>query len=197
MVSLKLVSRMIGAAVALVMATSPALAQQSENYVLDEESQLWIDGTSTRSDWTVYAEDIEGNFALVVAEDALQIEQVEFAVRAADIVSRRSTIMDRLIDDALLVDEHPIIRYDLSGSTPGATPSTYTTEGTLTMGGETRDVQFEVTAERLDDGKIRFTGTHPVIMSEYGLQAPVAMFGALRTGDEVTVHFDVVVAPEN
>jgi hypothetical protein len=34
-------------------------------------------------------------------------------------------------------------------------------------------------------------------MSDYGLQAPVAMFGALRTGDEVTVHFDVVATPAN
>jgi len=32
-------------------------------------------------------------------------------------------------------------------------------------------------------------------MSDYGMQPPTAMFGALRTGDDVTVHFDVAFVP--
>src|SRR5690606_14168981 len=121
---------------------------------LADESELTIDGTSTRSDWTVFAEDIEGNFMLAVTDEAVRIESAEFAVRASSVVSRRATIMDRLISDALKADAHPVIRYNLTGAEPGTGSQTLRTQGTLTIAGETRDVEFDVNAEPLGDGRI-------------------------------------------
>ena len=50
-------------------------------------------------------------------------------------------------------------------------------------------------SEALADGHVRFTGQHPMLMSDFGMDPPSAMFGQLRTADEVVVHFDLVVAP--
>ena len=190
------VNRIFAALFALAFIVTPALAQQVQTYKLDPESKLWIDGTSTRSDWTVQAEDIEGNFGLVGNGSDLQIRNAQFAVRASEIVSGRSTIMDRLIDDALKAEEHPVIRYDLSSAEANGEMK-YNTKGKLTLGGQTKDIEMVVEAVPLDGGKVRFKGSHDLKMSDYGLEAPVAMFGALRTGDEVTVQFDVVAAPAN
>ncbi len=179
----------------LLFSAAPSLAQQVTTYTLDPASEVSIDGTSTRSDWTVYADDIEGNFGLSGTGDALQVHQGQFAVRAKEVVSRRSTIMDRLIDDALKVEEHPVIRFDLASATAGSSAGTFDVAGKLSLGGVTKDVNLAVKAEPVEGGKVRFTGSHALKMSDYGLEAPVAMFGALRTGDEVTVNFNLVVAP--
>jgi polyisoprenoid-binding protein YceI len=108
--------------------------------------------------------------------------------------------MDRLMHDALMVDEHPGITYELTSAEPAgatATDGTFVlnTTGELSLTGTTRDVQIDVTGTRLADGKIRFTGSHAMKMSDYGMAAPTAMFGQLRTGDDITIHFDIVAGP--
>lgn len=189
-------SRVFALSLMLAAMALPALAQNAAVYTVGADSKLWIDGTSTRSDWTVYANEIEGNFGIARNGENLTIRQAQFAVRATRIESGRSTIMDRLIDEALKVEEHPVIRYDLTSAEAGADGS-FNTTGKLTLGGQTNDVSFAVKAEPRADGTVRLTGSYPLKMSDYGLQAPVAMFGALRTGDEVTVSFDVIATPSN
>lgn len=189
------VLRVFAALLGLALVAAPGYSQQAAPYTLDPESSLWIDGTSTRSDWTVHASDIEGSFRLSGSGNDLQIESAQFAVRASEIESRKSTIMDRLIDEALKVEEHPVIRYDLASAEAGSEPLHFDTNGTLTLGGEAKEIAMTVAAEPLDSGSVRLTGSYALKMSDYGLQAPVAMFGALRTGDEVTIHFDVVAVP--
>jgi polyisoprenoid-binding protein YceI len=190
-------SRVFALFLLFATAAAPVLAQEATAYKLGADSKMWIDGTSTRSDWTVHANDIEGNFSLIRNGEAVAIRQAQFAVRATEIESGRSTIMDRLIDEALKVEEHPVIRYDFASAQAGAEAGSFNTTGKLTLGGQSNDVSFVVKAEPRADGTVRLTGTYPLKMSDYGLQAPVAMFGALRTGDEVTVHFDVVATPAN
>ena len=53
---------------------------------------------------------------------------------------------------------------------------------------------MNVRGEKLANGQVRLQGEHPLLMTDYGLTPPSAMFGALRTADKVTVKFDLVVA---
>ena len=106
--------------------------------------------------------------------------------------------MDRLMYDALLVEEHPQITYELISATPGAASgNTFTlqTKGRLTLAGATKEIDMAVQGEKLANGQVRFQGQHELLQSDYGVKPPSAMFGALRTADKVTVKFDVVVAP--
>ncbi|MFW5972421.1 MAG: YceI family protein [Bacteroidota bacterium] len=185
---------------ALLVSTS-AFAQ-STTLQLHEDSELWIDGTSNRSDWTVYASDIEGTIVLSEDGSNARVEQATITVPAGELVSRKSSIMDRLMYGALQVSEHPTVRFVLDD--PGAGPSqvdgdsfSLVANGQLTLAGETQDITMEVTGEHLEDGRVRFTGSYPLTMSDYGISPPTAMFGSLRTGDAVVVHFNVVGAPSN
>src|SRR5690554_7280057 len=65
----------------------------------------------------------------------------------------------------------------------------------LTLAGVTRQIQMDVNVEETSEG-IRYTGSVPLKMSDFEIRPPTAMFGALRTGDEVTVGFDVVFVPQ-
>lgn len=180
--------------------SGPAHAQAP--YMLDPESSISIEGTSTRSDWLVHAEDVSGTFEVSREGSAAVVHGGQITIQSAQIKSGESTIMDRLMHDALMVDEHPEITYELTSaeSSEGSSPEesfSLNTTGRLTLTGTTNDVQIEVVGTPLANGKIRFTGSHPMKMTDYGMTPPTAMFGQLRTRDDIVVHLDIVVAPAN
>ena len=184
-----------------VLSVGAAHAQSSATYAVQEDSKLWVDGTSTRSDWTVHAANVQGSFGIDGNGADAKISSGKISVDAAKIESGKS-IMDRLMHDALKVKEHPTVTYVLTSAESAGTSSNdgsvaLTTTGKLTLGGTSKDIEMDVTGTHSADGTVRFTGSHPLKMSDYGLEAPVAMFGALRTGDDVTIHFDIVAVPAN
>lgn len=169
-------------------ATPPPVAAQE--LTLSEESDLWIDGTSNRDDWTVHAQEMS---AVAGDIDGTVPGALRLTVTANMIKSQKSTIMDRLMYEALKVNEHPTITYEMIEAVPSEDDeSILRTTGELTLAGVTNEIEMDVQAERLDDGSIRYTGNAPLKLTDYGMRPPTAMFGALRTGDDVTVHFDVI-----
>ena len=186
---------LVAAAFLLTAASSiqplPALAQ---SYALQPESKIWVDGTSNKSDWTVEATEVDATVSLD-GESGVP-SSVLITIPSAKMKGDRSTIMDRLMHDALKVDEHPTITFELLEAVASDDGSSLSTSGNLTLAGVTREIQMDVTVEETADG-LRYTGSTPLKMSEYNIKPPVAMFGALRTADDVTVGFDVVLAPES
>jgi hypothetical protein len=176
---------------------SAATANAQTVFQLDPSSKIWIEGTSNKSDWSVDATSFDGTFVMqneISAADPA-IEKVEVTVVSRAIKGDISTIMDRLLHDALKVSEHPEISYVLSSTAATQVDDTkfdLATKGRLTIGGVAKDIAMTVRGEKLAGDRVRFTGSHVMKMTEFDLKPPVALFGALRTGDEVTVHFDVV-----
>lgn len=188
-------------ATAAMLDSAPAQAQESAQYAVQQDSKLWVDGTSSKSDWTVHAAEVQGSFDVTGSGADASVTAGTITVESGKLEGGKSTIMDRLMHDALKVKEHPTITYVLTSAEPGGTPGedgsmSLKTKGKLTLGGTTKDIEMDVKGTPSPDGTIRFIGSHPLKMSDYGIEAPVAMFGALRTGDAVTVHFDVVAGPE-
>lgn len=189
----------LAAACLFVVATQ---ANAQVVYQTQPASKLWIEGTSNKSDWSVNATEFSGTVTMkqdVTPADP-GVSAVKLTVASGKIVSNKSTIMDRLIVDALQVEQHPTITYELVSATPaGANGNAFTlqTKGRLTLAGTTKEIDMEVQGEKLADGQVRFQGEHELLMSDYGIQPPSAMFGALRTADKTTVKFDLVVAPGN
>lgn len=184
-------------AAGLLVVSASVTAQAQVVYRTQPASKLWIEGTSNKSDWTVDAKEFSGTFTMN-REGAPGLTAAKLNVVAAKLSSGRSTIMDRLMYDALKVDDEPQITYELVSVQPSEAGATFTlqTKGRLTLAGTTKEVDMTVQGERMADGRVRFQGQHELLQSDYGITPPSAMFGALRTGDKVTVKFDVVVAPQ-
>ena len=179
----------------LVLPQPAALAQAT--HTLDDESKVWVDGTSNKSDWTVHATELDGS-ATLSSDDGLTIESLDVTIPSEKMLSQKSSIMDRLMHRALDVRTHPEITYSLKSIDvePGESDAyTLKTTGDLTLAGTTKPIAMDVQGELLDAGLVRFTGSHTFLMTDFGMEPPSAMFGSLRTGDEVTVQFDVVFAP--
>lgn len=161
-------------------------------------SRVWVDGTSNKNDWTVKATQLSGFVLLNAKGDALDVQGGSFTVDARHMVSEHGVIMDRLMANALKSGEHPSITYELSSATvmeSAARSYAVATRGRVTIAGTARDVEQTVQAERQANGTVRFTGSQPLLMSDFGITPPTAMFGALRTGNKVVVHFELVVKP--
>ena len=170
----------------------PAETAQAQTLALSPESSIWIDGTSNRSDWTVYAKEMTGGVRM---GEAGMPDSLALTVVSRQIKSDKSTVMDRKIVDALKAREHANITYQFTGVTVSeGDAGMLLTQGRLIIAGVTKDIEMEVTAEQLEDGSVRYTGMTPIRFTEYGMTAPTALYGALRTGNDVTVHFDLTFA---
>lgn len=177
------------------VAIGSATAQSALSLRPVPESRLLVDGTSNHSDWTVEAQEVSGSFAVLTDGDAIVVSAGEVHVPSMSIRSDRGVIMDRLMRGALKVSQFKDVSFVMTGPATGVpSDSGYvvTAPGTLTIAGVNNEIDLVVHAAPVDDGGWRFVGSSDVSMSDYGIRPPTAMFGALVTGNNVTVRFNVV-----
>lgn len=166
----------------------------AQSFTFDSGSKIWVEGTSTVHDWecqvdqfagTVNAEAAEAHFA------TLSTTTLTVPVQGIDC---DNGTMNGKMRDAL--GGSPI-RYALTSATVGAPAADgwfqIRTTGQLTIHGQAQSVQMNVKGKAVDGG-FRLTGQHTLKMTDYGVDPPTAMLGTLKTGDQVTVHFDATVS---
>ena len=192
------------AGVALItLAVAAAGAQETARVAVSPESKLWIDGTSNLHDWSCKATTLDAAVELdaaaasqmnVAPPKALKKVQVKVPVKS---IKCNHGGMDGNVYKALKADESPDISYILATfeAAPGEAKDSFTlhTVGTLTIAGKENKVSMDVVATRLADGSVKATGMVPIKMTDFGIKPPTAIFGRLKTGDEVKVNFELNV----
>lgn len=182
-------------------------AQSTVHLAARPDSKLSIAGTSNLHAWECKASSIEASIDIspdyAKSETAAlqrEIKRVDVKVPVGNLKCGHGK-MDENMYKALKADDAPQINYILGSFevVPGATSDTFTlkTVGTLTVAGAQNTVKMDVNARRMADGTLRAEGEVPILMTDYGIKPPTAMFGALKTGNQVTVKFDLVVAPQS
>jgi hypothetical protein len=63
----------------------------------------------------------------------------------------------------------------------------------ITLAGQKKLNILTVQVNKNDDGTYRFTGTHKITLSSYGLEPPRAFFGLIKVNDAITIQFDLLV----
>jgi polyisoprenoid-binding protein YceI len=108
--------------------------------------------------------------------------------------------MESIMYDALKAGDASNIAYILASlETKRATAtdgSVVHATGTLSIAGRENTVRMDVRAERLADGTIRAVSEVPILMTDYGVKPPKALLGAIRTGNQVVVKFELYVASQ-
>ncbi|MDQ7041647.1 MAG: YceI family protein [Rhodothermus sp.] len=189
---LVLVGGVLGMSVSSVRAQAVTLAFQPK------ESTFEVRGTSTLHDWTCKVTDWQGTVALRQADELASLQAAEVVVSVGAIACGNGT-MDRKMRKALKAKAHPEIRFELEridAVAAGAEGYWLQVQGRLTVAGATQPVQMRVLAQP-ENGGWRFQGVQPLSMKAFGIKPPTAMLGALRTGDRVVVHFDVIARPRS
>lgn len=193
----------IAAAALLALIGSGAAAQETARVPVAPESRLWIEGTSNLHAWTCKAEKLEAAIDLeagaaahlnVASPKALKRVQVTVPVRS---LKCGHGAMDDILYKSLNADSSPNITYVLATfeAAPLEPKETFTLRavGALAIAGKENTIAMEVVATRFPDGSIKATGTVPLKMTDYGIKPPTAIFGTLRTGDEVKIKFELTL----
>jgi polyisoprenoid-binding protein YceI len=193
----------VAALVALLTPIAATAAQETARVAVAPESKLWIEGTSNLHGWSCKAEKLEADIDLdavaasqpaTAAPKALKRVQVKVPVKS---LKCGHGAMDDNLYKALNADATPEISYILATfeAASGDAKDSFMlhTVGTLTVAGKENKVTMDVEATRLADGTVKAKGVVPIKMTDYGIKPPTAIFGRLKTGDEVKVNFELVV----
>lgn len=168
-----------------LLLTNPLFAQ--EVYVLASGSNLEVAGTSTLHDWEMKTDGAAGEATIKLnGQQITGISEMEIAFAVNSLKSGKGQ-MDNIAHETLKEEKHPKIRFELT-EVKQLTGNTVKAAGNLTIAGTTRPVILEVNYE-VKGNTIRFTGTHKIKFTDFKVDPPKAMFGTIKTGDELTLSF--------
>ncbi|HZV12966.1 MAG TPA: YceI family protein [Candidatus Kapabacteria bacterium] len=181
-----------------------AVAQANPGIALPVKngSKLVLNGTSTLHDFTCTTSDIEGTIMVDPTQLTGSINDAKNLIMQASINIPVKSIksghdgMDNNMYDALKADKDPTITYQLTGITaaaPSGTEYQIQTTGMLSVAGVQKQVEMNVYASKTDNG-LKIHGKEDINMTDFGIDPPSFMFGALKAGNKVTVSFDLILS---
>lgn len=157
-------------------------------------SQLFIEGTSNVHDWKSEATKIKASGDIVLEASTLKsIKNLTVDIAVGGIKSTKGSMMDKKTWNALLKDTHPSITYTLTkvnSLTKSGDNYDIKTTGNLTIAGETRVVEITVKG-KVTGNEIQFEGSKKLKMTDFKIDPPTALMGAMKTGDDITIVFNV------
>jgi hypothetical protein len=206
-------------ALALVLIGNAAVGGEPATVRFDARSgsKLRIEGTSNVHDWQAESSLIGGfieagaNFPIEPGQSAAigKVEakgQAFIQVRSLASIEKDgrpySTSMDDIMHEKLRMAESPRIVYRLTELVLKEMPKTndapylFDSKGELTVAGVTNVISMPVYVSPLAGHKLKVTGTVTVKMSDFKIEppAPKLALGLIKTGDEVKLFFEWLVA---
>lgn len=158
--------------------------------------KLIIEGTSNIHDWDMKSEKgvVSAEFLFTPTGYIGGVSALQFTVPAESMKSDREAL-DKNTYKALKTDKFNTIGFVASSAVikPNGTGFTLIARGKLTISGVTRDVELTANGIMNSDKSITYSGTYKLKMTDYKVTPPNIMFGAIKTGDAVTIKFDLVM----
>ncbi len=166
----------------------------AQSYKLNNEaSSLLIDGTSNIHDWTIEAENTGGNLTAEFDDGTLEeLDKLEFTVVTESLMSGKSG-MDKNTYKALNTDKYKEITYKLKEvkGIEKVSSNNYKvkTLGSLEIAGTKKDINLNFDLKS-NSNQIVLNGEYKLNMTKFGVEAPTAMFGTIKTGEDVVIKFE-------
>ena len=164
----------------------------AQNYTMDpQKSTVIVYGTSNLHDWQTTATKISGELAM---NSTKNINVLNVRILASSFKSGKG-IMDGKTSDAFEAKKFPNIVFQLTDvvfTKVTEKESEVTVTGNLTLHGESKKFSIKSIAKITKTGDYQFKGSVLLKMTEFKMKAPTALMGTIKTGDAVTVKFDVI-----
>lgn len=177
---------------------------QTSLVLIPKSSKLMIAGTSSLHDWQCTVEQYSGMLQAVYTSGELsEIQNLSFSATVNSIRSIKEDGsyyekgMDKNIYRAMKSDQHAALTFSLSKvNTITRVGKDYQIQavGNLRIAGVTKPISVSAVG-RIEQGGMVFEGKVPLKMTDYSIDPPTALFGTIRTGNEVTVQFKLVFLP--
>ena len=172
-----------------------------EKYELSEESTMKVTGTSTLHDWEVVSNKVSGGLLFEMKGKAKKnqplkgsIIESNLSLKVESLKSERGETMNGKMHRALLYDEFPEIKFQMSEAISVNEDNTIA-RGILTIAGKAKSVEIEVTLKASED-IISVQGSKDVKLGDFEIDPPTAMFGQIETGNDIVISFDLTYLKE-
>lgn len=174
-------------------------ALNAQNVFSVKTFKMTVAGTSSVHDWESNVTKLTAEGKMTVSGSNIEkLQSLQVTVPAKSIVSTKGKIMDNKTYEALKADANPNISFQLSemeSITPAGSNYTVKAKGNLTIAGVKKPVSMSVTASVASNGQVMFKGSKKINMEDFGMEPPKAMAGAIKVGPEVTIAFELTMAP--
>ncbi|MFC4221282.1 YceI family protein [Flagellimonas marina] len=173
----------------------------SQEYELENSSSITVSGTSTLHDWTVEVKNQTGKMTVTAkkaTDDKIktgQLSHISVNLFVNDIQGSKGKTMNNKMYRALKKDLFPTITFtsnnpvefdliDRNGSV------LKNLSGVLSVAGVEKKISTQVKAI-YNNKKISLSGELPMKLSDFSIEPPTAMFGQIKTGNDISVNFDL------
>lgn len=189
-------------AASLAALAAPATAQTKMK--VQPESKVTVSGGSNVHDWSCSTNDLratieveQGFESKPLGELAQPVSRVAVAIPVKSLKCGKGK-MDENLYKALRADAYPEITYVMTSLTVDMAATSgdklaATVVGDLTVAGTTARVEMPLTADRQPGGKARGEGSLALKMTDVGVKPPTALMGTMRTKNEITISFVVLL----
>jgi hypothetical protein len=170
-----------------------------ESYKIEETKnvEMKLKGTSTMHDWEMDAQYATGEAQFIFKpgsdSELTSLKSLYFNLYVLDLKSE-SNGLDKNAYKALKSDKFKDIRYTLKSATISPEKGGYLLKsiGTLSIAGVTKDILMDVHSVINENGTISCRGSYNLNMTDFNVEPPSFMWGAMKTGDALTLDFVVI-----
>ena len=190
--------RIISVLALLFFIAGPALGQ-SLTLNTQGAQEMHIYGDSNIKKWDAAVNQVSGSLTLqnienLTAENltAENFQSLSLTVPVEQIESESGGLTSN-IHKYLKGDDYPNITFQLNNVTDITEQNgslLITASGVVNAAGSDNPVEMQVTAD-LTDGGIQFSGAQELLMTNFNIDPPTAVFGTIRSKDEFRVEFNV------
>ncbi len=181
----------------MITASSASFAQNSPYHMYDFDMR--VKGSSNVRDWETVATELHLDLRFDENKPADFIDgtltDLKLRVPVKKITSSTPGLI-RNMRQALKADRHPEIIFnldDIAESPQGKDNSRFTlsASGTLEIAGVERSTPLRVTGRKRNDDSIELHGSRKLRMTDFNIDPPTALLGAIRARNEIEVVFTV------
>lgn len=178
------------------------------SYAIAPGSKIWFDATSTLHGFHAASDSVTGTVQIDNVQNAtstgVRSDSISHAAVSLSVTSLKSGDdgLDKNMYKAMEVKKHPEIDYSLdslmyspSSEIPGDTV-TVEAIGNLSIAGVRKEIRMNIDLLPEPGGKLQITGSKSITMSDFGIKPPTMMFGVIKVGDKVEIHFRLILEPE-
>lgn len=162
-----------------------------QNYSI-KNAEFEVVGTSTLHDWTMTSKTAKANVKLTKENNKISsIEQFDLKLRAESLKSGKDK-MDEISYESMKTKEHPWITFKLvsvKNIQHNGSNTTINAIGDLTIAGKTNRVS--ITGIATNGSYIQLSGSKKIKMTDFNIDPPTAMFGTIKTGDDLTINYTI------
>jgi len=173
--------------------TSYIQAQQAYVSASDNPVKVSVKGSSTLHDWEAVASEISEYPTSVTTDlsSSSAFENFGFKVTVKSLDGGRGASMNKKIRKALHSTEQPYIIYKSTHVTLELVDEgqVLKSKGIVSIAGKEMEIEVDASVKVVDTTLI-ISGSKALKMGDFNIEPPTAMFGQIKTRDDITVHFE-------